>query len=98
MRVGVILFLSLIVGSTAFAQDWIQTPGPGGEAIKSIAVTPEDHLFVVSRVVLRSVDRGKSWIRTAATFPIDSVVSVHSERAGLIYLVVSTKASWDDRN
>ena len=88
MRTTIALALTLLsYAHPLLAQDWAQTPGPGGNYIQSVAVTPANHIFVASKVLFRSTDDGRSW-SPLPRFSRDSVVRVLSRESGIVYAIL----------
>lgn len=61
----------LLLCSPAYAQEWIQSNGPGGGTIQSVAINNSGDIFVATHVgFLRSTDGGSSWAAIASNIAV----------------------------
>src|ERR1700716_3377595 len=61
-KVFFIFAILLVYADISHAQNWVQTNGPGGDHISSIAVNSHGDIFIASRRLDRSTDGGKTWV------------------------------------
>src|SRR5947209_2169849 len=71
MKKSCIIFFALLFAHEALhAQDWAQTNGPAGNSLATIAFNSKKEMFVLSGVLLRTTNQGKSW--TGIPSPVSS--------------------------
>jgi photosystem II stability/assembly factor-like uncharacterized protein len=82
--------LLFIIASSAFAQQWEQTNGVGGNGALSIAINPSGDVFVVSNALHRSTDKGVTWTRIFPQMTAKAIQKVGIQPSGRIIVSVSS--------
>jgi photosystem II stability/assembly factor-like uncharacterized protein len=81
--------LASFFASDVHGQVWEQTSGPGGDWIQSIAVNDQGHIFVVSRGLHRSTNKGQTWTQVFSQAPNFSLKKIFAQPSGTLILLLT---------
>lgn len=79
--------LLLILTANTYGQFWQQTNGPSGDNIRDIAVNSNGDIFVVSRGVHRSTDKGVTWRQIFTESSLWNFRQIIIQPSGKIFVV-----------
>jgi len=85
-----------ILADISLAQEWVQTNGPGGDQISSIAVNAKGHIFIASRALHRSTDGGITWTQLFTNSPLSSIRKVFAQPSGAIIALLDYPVNYPD--
>ncbi|MFI5263200.1 MAG: hypothetical protein ACHQM6_01650, partial [Candidatus Kapaibacterium sp.] len=92
-----LVFTAALTGDLK-AQNWVQTNGPGGDHISSIAVNSKGDIFIASRRLDRSTDGGKTWMPLFLSAPLWSIGNITLQPSGRIIVSGSDTVFASDDN